>query len=181
MTSYSVKCYHCGKSFKRSLSEIKRNKKNKRKTFCNLSCAGKYTIKNIPKNKKRWSHLNPSNRKDEYSKFRFFLKVCKKRSKQKKRNINITLQDLKNQWEKQKGVCPYTGWKLIAFRTTGQVLPKTPNRASLDRIDSSKGYVKGNIQFISLIAQYAKNDWNKNVILKFSKSVLKSRLQRTKN
>jgi len=173
MASIIVKCYNCEKSFKRNSSEINRNKKKKRKTFCNLSCAGKYTIKNIPKNKKRWDHLNPANRKDEYSKFRFFLKVCRKRSKQKNRKINITLQDLKNQWNKQKGICPYTGWKLIAFKTTNNILPKTPDRASLDRIDSSKGYVKGNVQFISLIAQYAKNDWDKNVIFKFCKSVEK--------
>jgi len=50
-------------------------------------------------------------------------------------------------------------------------LKKTPDRASLDRIDSSKGYVKGNIQFVSLIAQYAKNDWNGDVIFEFANAV----------
>jgi hypothetical protein len=32
------------------------------------------------------------------------------------------------------------------------------NMASLDRIDSSKGYVKGNVQFVSAILNYAKLD-----------------------
>ena len=29
------------------------------------------------------------------------------------KRCNITLQDLKNQWEKQKGICPYTGVNII--------------------------------------------------------------------
>lgn len=50
-------------------------------------------------------------------------------------------------------------------------LPKTPDRASLDRIDSSIGYVKGNIQFISLIAQFAKNDFSDTEVINFCKAV----------
>jgi len=51
-------------------------------------------------------------------------------------------------------------------------IPKTPNRASLDRIDSSKGYVKGNIQFVSLIVQYAKNEWCDFVLMDFAKAMV---------
>ncbi len=51
-------------------------------------------------------------------------------------------------------------------------IEKTPNRASLDRIDSSKGYTKDNIQFVCLIAQYAKNSWHSDVILNFAKAVV---------
>lgn len=46
-------------------------------------------------------------------------------------------------------------------------LPKTPDRASLDRINSSKGYVKGNNQFVALIAQFAKNEWTDSVLENF--------------
>lgn len=86
--------------------------------------------------------------------------------------MNITLQDLKDQWEKQGGKCPYTGWDMkFDGCTKRKGLRRTPDRASLDRIDSSKGYIKGNIQFVSLIAQYAKNDWNDDVILEFANAV----------
>ena len=53
-------------------------------------------------------------------------------------------------------------------------IEKSPNRASLDRIDSAKGYIKGNIQFVSLIVQYAKNDWNGKVIFEFAQAVSKA-------
>ena len=51
------------------------------------------------------------------------------------------------------------------------LLKKTPDRASLDRIDSSRGYIKDNIQFVSLIVQYAKNDWEGEVVFEFADAV----------
>lgn len=86
--------------------------------------------------------------------------------------FNLTLQDLKDQWDKQNGICPYTGWQMKTAKCqTKEKIKKTPDRASLDRIDSKKGYIKGNIQFVSLISQYAKNDWNGEVIFEFANAV----------
>lgn len=34
-----------------------------------------------------------------------------------------------------------------------------PRRGSIDRIDSSKGYVKGNVHFVCCIVNYAKGRW----------------------
>ena len=36
----------------------------------------------------------------------------------------------------------------------------TMDKMSLDRIDSAKGYVKGNVQFVCLGINYAKNRWS---------------------
>ena len=70
--------------------------------------------------------------------------------------FNLTLEDIKNQWDEQNGICPYTNFNLKLYK------PKETCeyhlRASLDRIDSSKGYVKGNIEFISLPINYLKSD-----------------------
>lgn len=151
-----VKCFACYKEFERANAEINRNKKIGRKTFCSRSCSG--------------------SDRDQYSPFRVFLKTCKMRMVQKNREVNLSLQDLKEQWDKQKGICPYTGWKMkIAPCQSRKSIKKTPDRASLDRIDSKKGYVKNNIQFVSLIAQYAKNDWDECVILDFANAVCRSR------
>jgi hypothetical protein len=45
------------------------------------------------------------------------------------------------------------------------------NRASLDRIDSSKGYIKGNIQFISITCNYAKSDMSHEEMLTFCETI----------
>ncbi len=99
------------------------------------------------------------NKKDQYSGFREHLRRCKRRNQE----VDITLEDLKIQWEMQKGICPYTGLQLIQ--------PKYNSRndvqatASLDRIDCKKGYVKGNIQFVSMAINYAKSTLTHEEIL----------------
>ena len=102
-----------------------------------------------------------------YSPFRRIYNSVKNR----KKVCNISIYDLREQWEKQKGICPYTGWRLTLPEKSSSKLRKAPDRASLDRIDSSKGYTKDNIQFVSLMAQYAKHDWNEVEVIKFFKSV----------
>ena len=92
----------------------------------------------------------------DYSPFKPILS----RAKQRKKKIDLTLSDLYNQWQKQKGRCPYTGWKLKLPAGRNEKLPKTPDRASLDRIDSSGGYTPDNIQYVSLAIQYAKHNWS---------------------
>ena len=66
----------------------------------------------------------------------------------------MTLDDLQHQWEKQKGICPITGMKLVVLATNplnkkklGRYLNTTPV-ASLDRIDNMQGYVKGNVIWV---------------------------------
>jgi hypothetical protein len=46
-----------------------------------------------------------------------------------------------------------------------------PNQASVDRTDSSKGYVTDNIQFVSLIANYAKSSFDVQQLFEFCKAV----------
>jgi len=167
MAKVELICEFCGKKFLREKSESNRNKKKGRKTYCSLSCAGK--LSNI--------HLrvfdNNNNLKtmksDSYSPFRWHLRNMKRR-----RECDVTLEDLKKQWEKQKGRCPYTGWKLKNLINTcySNQLPRTPDRASVDRIDSSKPYTKDNIQFVSMMAQFAKNNWSEKELLRFCESVV---------
>ena len=174
----NVKCEVCDKIIERSNAEIKRNKNKGRRTFCSRQCQGKVNVKNFgDKVNTDTSQLKKGSKRDEYSKFRFFLKVSKMHidKRKDKRSHNITLQDLKEQWEKQKGICPYTGWTLITSETLKERVSKTPNRASLDRIDSTKGYEKDNIQFVSLISQYAKNGWSEDVLLEFAKAIVEKK------
>jgi hypothetical protein len=56
----------------------------------------------------------------------------------------VTGKDLKEQFDKQNGRCAYTN-QLLTF---DPMKNKDAVLASLDRINSNKGYVKGNIQWV---------------------------------
>lgn len=70
----------------------------------------------------------------------------------------MTLAYLKEVWEKQNGVCPYTGLDLVLPDSTAG-WKEGPNirNASLDRRDSSKGYIEGNVQFVAIPINLAKS------------------------
>lgn len=45
-------------------------------------------------------------------------------------------------------------------------------RASLDRIDNSNGYLQGNVRFVSKIANYARNEYSDDDLLEFCNAVV---------
>lgn len=53
-------------------------------------------------------------------------------------------------------MCPYTKLKLVLPSQDNKDIP-FGHLASLDRIDSSKGYIEGNVQFVSTPINYMKN------------------------
>lgn len=61
--------------------------------------------------------------------------------------------------------CPYLGLELKFFAELSQA-------PSLDRIDSSKGYTKDNIQVVSRLANIMKSNATKEQLIAFAKGVL---------
>jgi hypothetical protein len=85
-----------------------------------------------------------------------------------KRNqeVNVTVEDLKNQWDEQNGICTFSGVKLILSSYTK--IEKNPIfSASIDRINSSKGYIKGNIRWVSRTVNWMKNDTSDENVWEF--------------
>jgi hypothetical protein len=113
------------------------------------------------------------NRRDEFSPFRFFINKCKCRNKETGVKVNIDVIYLKNLWNSQNGKCSYTGIKMMLPDTTnGFSVVHSLYKASLDRIDSSKGYIKGNVEFVCYAINNAKNDFSKQEMISFVNDIL---------
>lgn len=109
--------------------------------------------------------------RDDYSAFRQHLKNALLSGKRKRIVFALTVHDLKDQWDRQNGTCPFTGWSLINIPALCVPTPLTPDRASLDRIDPAKGYVVGNIRFIAYIANIARHRFSDDQLIAFCAAV----------
>ena len=138
-----IACDYCNKSFEKAVSEIKRSTKH----YCSRSCSGKGNHSHL----KPYKATPPQYKGDEFTGFREFLRRANKRDL----NANITLDDIKECWDKQQGLCVYSGVRLKRpfYKEKNDHL----YTASLDRISSKLGYVKGNIQFVSIAMNHMKN------------------------
>lgn len=72
--------------------------------------------------------------------------------------MNVDAEYLKDLWEAQAGRCALTNIPLMHGGNNLNL------KASLDRKDSSIGYVKGNVQFVSCAINYAKSSESDSVI-----------------
>lgn len=153
-------CKNCGVEFEKPLTEIRRNEKLNRPNFCSRTCVGKNNIKNFTNIKNNYDiSLHSSNRHDDLTKFRYHYRNILRRNKL----VEITIQDLKEKWELQDGICEFSGVKLIL--SSYSKIHKNPiYTASLDRIDSDKGYIKGNIRWVSRAINYMKNNMTDDMV-----------------
>ena len=85
------------------------------------------------------------------------LRQATKRAKKTRLRINITEKYLSILWDRCNGACALTG---IVFHETSESLHKRrPYIPSLDRINSNKGYIKGNVRFVCVIVNMALFTW----------------------
>lgn len=147
MRTVELICSICGKKFKRAAKEQVRSQKLGRPAFCSRSCSGHHHLNNLGAHSgvgdTAYLKKYAGNRKDGFTGFRYYLRKAKARYP----DSDVTLEDIKAQWELQDGCCSYTGIPLILKEKRKD--EKDYQIASLDRIDSSKSYDKGNVQFVS--------------------------------
>ena len=94
------------------------------------------------------------------------LNSCKMSAKKKGLEFTINIKDINIPTH-----CPIFGFELtnIIYEGKGRV----PTNASLDRIDSSKGYIPGNVWVISDMANRMKQDATKEELITFAEGILK--------
>lgn len=91
---------------------------------------------------KEWMEENP---------FYYFLNNARYRAKQQNVPFDLKISDLRSMVIPE--VCPYLGIPIIKGRGKS-----SENSPSLDKIIPEKGYVVGNVEFISSRANRLKND-----------------------
>lgn len=91
--------------------------------------------------------------------FKYYIAEAKKRRKP----LNITPEYLNEIWDEQEGRCVFSGIKLKLRGSHSSIF----DLASLDRIDSAKGYVVGNVQFVVNALNLAKNSEDNKKFIRF--------------
>jgi hypothetical protein len=127
---------------------------------CASKAAHEYYAKNSTYIKKRVSKYSeaylPKQHRDVISRLKNLCTKAKNRTKE----FNLIDLDLLDLWDKQNGRCAYTKLPLLA--TANQF-----NTVSLDRVDSSKGYVVGNIQLVCSAINKMKQEYTEEMFLLF--------------
>lgn len=162
----TLSCTHCGKLFEKNIyvynSFLKTGLVSGREPitkgrevpfFCSHPCAA--------------MHQHDS-KADKYTPWRYFFSTSKSRAKRTGFAHEITIDQVIDLWEKQKGICPYMEVKMLmpvtaAKSKTNGSGPKElafPNTVSLDRIDPYVGYIMDNVELVCLAVNYAKNRWS---------------------
>ena len=97
---------------------------------------------------------------------------CKNRAKRTGKECDIDVQYLLDKLKEQDGKCAMTGVELLSSRTNTRI-NSHPHTVTVDRIDSTKGYTKDNVQIVSYIYNCAKNNWSHDDVIQMAKGVLK--------
>lgn len=173
MKLIELTCGECGKVFSKEKKEYDRWIRNGRSHFyCTLTCSITQENKRNPRKgdvKNFGGKLYPK-KKNDLSPFRWFLCRATHRDKE---GMNLSVEFLQELWIKQSnGICPFTGWQLtLPSTTSGWGNIRAPNRASLDRIDNSVGYKQGNVRYVSVMANYARNTFSDKEVIEFGKAI----------
>ena len=142
-TIIKTNCDYCGKEFifYGGLSHYNRIKRH----YCSRSCQGNGN--NVVLGNKLHGLGGHGDKKDK----RYSMWCgAKKRALRKGFDFNLEIEDI----PQIPKICPMLGIEIKA-NTTHSPLDSSP---SLDRIDNTKGYIKGNIQIISNRANRIKSD-----------------------
>lgn len=100
---------------------------------------------------------------------RVLLNSAKRRAKDKKFEFNIEISDINI-----PTMCPILDIPILRVYTEGKKAGPTPNSPSLDRIDNAKGYIKGNVQVISHLANTMKASASPKELINFARWILKA-------
>lgn len=103
-----------------------------------------------------------------------YFREIQNSAKKRKLDFNLTLGYLQNLYDSQNHKCAISGEEIYIGYDCMKYLnhPKEEKTASLDRIDSSKGYIKGNVQWVHLKVNYMKHSMMTTELLHWCRRIL---------
>lgn len=141
-------CSECGKSLERHRTNVSPEKNN----FCNYKCSIKFYDR-------------------ESDPYKYLFSTIRRRAKVKKLKFDLTKEYLKELMYNQNNKCVVTNIpiKVIKQNEVGTLA----DTASLDRIDNSKGYEKGNVRFTCLGINYMRNRRSNDELVDLLSKIIK--------
>lgn len=153
--SIELVCDGCGSIFNRDISEYNRRIRLGKRQFCTQKCAAisNDAGKNVIYLKDYF--FKPGHIQDNSTKCTPFLYYIRK-AKNRKWKCEVDCEHLMEVWNRQMGKCAITGRNIYLKTHTTASKDLGLFCASLDRVDSTKGYIPGNVQFVSVGINLAK-------------------------
>lgn len=152
----------CGQSVVRCFHRIARSDRSGT-FYCSMTCPLRVTAEHERGLAKQlaWAKKDGFDDVVEYAAARALWKA-KDRNSTRQRLFGLTRTEILYLWKKQEGRCAITG---VKFSLTGG--PRRIDQASLDRIDSSKDYVTGNVWIVCLGVNFLKNSFALEDVIRF--------------
>lgn len=142
-----------------------KNRKSKCKK-CILECA-KNKYSNLSESDKKY-YIEIQNKWQDNNFLQFRLTSARARARVKNIPFEIDVAYLQSLLDQQENKCFYSGIEMELNRAGTYT-------ASVDRVDSSKGYVKGNVVFVISAVNTMKNDLLEKEFLSIIESVYKNK------
>lgn len=181
MKQVELVCAHCGTTFSKSKKEYDRQVRKGRDPvhfFCTRRCDALWKNANVPglteAAAERFREMQPkavkaARRTNTKGRFTYYLRKARQRHKDRWDETNLDEEYLRQLWDHQGGRCAWTGAEMVPI-IKGQVVDYFAS-ASLDRICSDTGYVKGNVQFVLLPLNHAKGNADEDDFRQFLQSI----------
>jgi len=159
---WNTQCIHCGNEAVRSHDSILSAVGKGNQLYCKAKGCG-------------WSQLMSSNCVDRFSEGTKNISgacISQYRKGANKRGLSfeVTAEYLQSLYENQRGLCNMTGMPISLER--GRYNERNTNTASLDRIDSSVGYIEGNVQWVHKHINQIKWHFDKDYFINLCRKVV---------
>ena len=155
---YRVQCIHCKKIFLKAAHTF-----GKCKCQCNKARLGAYNFKgygNLSMNYYKRLRINCEKRKHEFS---------------------VSIKFLWELYEKQDGKCALSGADIPMLRNRKTKEHREYQLASLDRIDSSVGYIESNVQWVHKDVNLMKNKFDQEYFINTCKKIITHEITKNKS